>query len=74
MGIFSKIQRAYDVLAEDDSIAKGNEFETYVVDHFNPKYFDVVSWSTDNTRKHDRIQYFTNWTRKSSNFITISTI
>jgi len=41
-------------LKEGESIEKGNDFEKYVVSLFDEKYFSIVQWSTDITRKHDR--------------------
>lgn len=38
----------------DECIEKGNEFETFVVNRFDDKYFSIVEWSTDIMRKHDR--------------------
>lgn len=54
MGFVNKIMKAFDVLTEDESVGKGNDFEKYVVDLFDEDYFSVVQWSTDITRKHDR--------------------
>jgi len=53
-GLVDKLKRAVDVLKEDESIEKGNDFEKYVVNLFDDKYFSIVQWSTDITRKHDR--------------------
>lgn len=53
-GLVDKLKRAVDVLKEDESVEKGNEFEKYVVNLFDDKYFSIVQWSTDITRKHDR--------------------
>jgi hypothetical protein len=55
MGIMDRITKAVDALTEDESVEKGNSFEKYVVDHFNAKFFAVIHWSTDITRKHDRL-------------------
>ena len=54
MGFIDKIVRVVDVLKEDESVEKGNDFEKYAVDLFDDKYFSIVEWSTDITRKHDR--------------------
>ena len=51
--LVNKLKRAVDVLKEDESIEKGNDFEKYVVSLFDNKYFSIVQWSTDITRKHD---------------------
>jgi hypothetical protein len=55
LGFVNKILKAVEVLTEDESVGKGNDFEKYVVDHFDEDYFSVVQWSTDITRKHDRL-------------------
>lgn len=39
---------------EDIAVEKGNDFERYVVDLFDGKYYSVVEWTTDMGRKHDR--------------------
>ncbi|WP_410508750.1 hypothetical protein RSJ42_00235 [Methanosarcina hadiensis] len=54
MGLVNKIMKAVEALTEDESVEKGNDFERYVVDLFDKKYFSIVQWSTDITRKHDR--------------------
>jgi hypothetical protein len=54
MGFVNKILKAVEVFAEDESVEKGNDFEKYVVNHFDERYFSIVQWSTDITRKHDR--------------------
>lgn len=54
MGLVNKLKRAVEVLKEDESVAKGNDFEKYVVSLFDDKYFSIVQWSTDITRKHNR--------------------
>ncbi len=54
MGLVNKIIKAVEVLAEDESVEKGNDFEKYVVDLFDKRYFSIVQWSTDITRKHDK--------------------
>jgi len=53
-GLVGKLKRAVEVLKEDESVEKGNDFEKYVVNLFDNKYFSIVQWSTDTTRKHDR--------------------
>lgn len=53
-GLVGKLKRAVEVLKEDESVEKGNDFEKYVVNLFDNKYFSIVQWSTDITRKHDR--------------------
>jgi len=37
-----------------EAVQKGDEFERYVVDLFDEKYFTIVEWTTDNMRKHSR--------------------
>ena len=54
MSLVSKISRAFDVLTEDETVEKGNDFEKYVVDLFDENYFSVVRWTADISRKHDR--------------------
>lgn len=54
MGLVNKLKKAVEVLIEDEYIEKGNDFEKYVVSLFDDKYFSIVQWSTDITRKHDR--------------------
>ncbi len=54
MGILNKIVKAVELLTEDESVEKGNDFEKYVVGLFDKKYFSIVQWSTDIARKHDR--------------------
>lgn len=54
MGLVNKIMKAVEAFTEDESVEKGNDFEKYVVNLFNDRYFSIVQWSTDITRKHDR--------------------
>jgi hypothetical protein len=54
MGLLRKIENIVDVLIEDESEGKGDDFERYVVDLFDERYFSIVQWSTDIARKHDR--------------------
>ena len=54
MRIVDKILKVVDVLKEVESVGKGNDFEKYVVDLFDDRYFSIVQWTTDITRKHDR--------------------
>lgn len=54
MGILNKIKKVVDVFTEDESVEKGNDFEKYVVNLFDDRYFSIIQWSTDITRKHDR--------------------
>jgi hypothetical protein len=54
VGILTKIVKAVEVFTEDESVGKGNDFEKYVVGLFDKRYFSIVQWSTDITRKHDR--------------------
>jgi hypothetical protein len=37
-----------------EAVQKGDEFERYVVDLFDEKYFTIVEWTTDSMRKHNR--------------------
>jgi hypothetical protein len=55
MGIMDRITKAIDVLTEDESIEKGNNFEKYVIDLFDDRFFSIVDWTRDHNRKHDRI-------------------
>lgn len=55
MGLVTKIKKAFDVLTEDESIEKGNDFEKYVKDLFDNRYFAFEFWSTDINRKHDTL-------------------
>lgn len=41
-------------MENDQAVQKGDEFERYVVDLFDEKYFTIVEWTTDNMRKHSR--------------------
>jgi hypothetical protein len=54
MKLINKLKKTVEVLKEDESVEKGNDFEKYVVSLFDDKYFSVVQWSTDIARKHDR--------------------
>ncbi len=54
MGFVNKIMRVVNVLTEDESVEKGDEFERYVTDLFDESYFTIVQWSTDIMRKHDK--------------------
>jgi hypothetical protein len=54
MGFFGKIAKVVEILTEDESVEKGNDFEKYVADLFDNRYFSIVQWSTDITRKHDK--------------------
>jgi hypothetical protein len=54
MGFVNKIMKAVDILTEDEFVEKGGEFEKYVLDLFDERYFSIVQWSTDITRKHER--------------------
>ncbi|HJH31549.1 MAG TPA: hypothetical protein C5S50_05095 [Methanosarcinaceae archaeon] len=54
MGIVNRISRAIDILTEDGSIEKGDEFEKYVVHLFDTRtYFSIVEWTSDISRKQD---------------------
>lgn len=39
MGLVNKLKRVVEVLKEDESVEKGNDFEKYVVSLFDDKYF-----------------------------------
>ena len=54
MGVLDKIEKIVDVVFEDESTEKGDNFERYVVNLFNDKYFTVSEWTSDISRKHDR--------------------
>lgn len=54
MSLLGKIERIVDVVMEDDSVEKGDDFEKYIVDLFDERYFSVVEWTSDISRKHDR--------------------
>jgi hypothetical protein len=54
MGFLNKISKAIEILTEDESVDKGNDFEKYVVKHFDSRYFSLVQWTMDINRKHDR--------------------
>lgn len=54
MGLMNKIIKAVEILKEDESVEKGNDFEKHVVNLFDGRYFSIIQWSTDITRKHDR--------------------
>ncbi|WP_233564700.1 hypothetical protein [Methanohalophilus sp. RSK] len=38
----------------EESIKKGDSFEQFVADKFSKKYFSIVDWTTDVTRKYNR--------------------
>ena len=54
LSLVSKISRALDVLMEDETVEKGNDFEKYVVSLFDENYFSISQWTSNITRKHDR--------------------
>lgn len=54
MGFLNKLEKIVDIVLEDDSVEKGDEFEKYVVNLFDEKYFNVAEWTSDISRKHDR--------------------
>jgi hypothetical protein len=54
MGLFRKLRKIISVVFEKESEQKGDDFERFVVDHFNEKYFSIVQWTTDMVRKHNR--------------------
>jgi hypothetical protein len=53
MSFINRIMKAVDVLTEDESVEKGNDFEKYVKHLFDDRYFVIEQWSTDINRKHD---------------------
>ncbi|MEA1985751.1 MAG: hypothetical protein U9N13_08910 [Euryarchaeota archaeon] len=55
MSLLGKIDRIIDIIQEDGSVEKGDDFEKYVVDLFDEHYFSVVEWTSDISRKHDRV-------------------
>jgi len=54
MGLFRKLSKILSVIFEKKSEEKGDDFERYVVDLFDEKYFSIVQWTTDMARKHTR--------------------
>jgi hypothetical protein len=52
MGILTKIVKAVEVLTEDESVEKGNDFEKYVVGLFDKKYCNYSG------RAFERLQFF----------------
>jgi hypothetical protein len=54
MGLFNKIAKVVEILKDNESVEKGNDFEKHVVDLFDQRYFSIVQWTTDINRKHDR--------------------
>lgn len=54
MGLFRKLRKIIEVIFENESEQKGDDFEKYVVDLFDEKYFSIVQWTTDMARKHTR--------------------
>jgi hypothetical protein len=36
------------------NVEKGDKFEKYVVDRFDDRFFSIVEWTTDMSRKHNR--------------------
>ncbi len=54
MGLFRKLRTILSVIFENESEQKGDDFERYVVDLFDEKYFSIVQWTTDMARKHTR--------------------
>lgn len=41
MSLLGKIEKIIDVVLEDGSVEKGDDFERYVVDMFDERYFSV---------------------------------
>jgi hypothetical protein len=39
---------------QSQCVEKGDKFEKYVVDRFDDKFFSIVEWTTDMSRKHNR--------------------
>ncbi len=54
MGLFGKLRKIIEIIFENESEQKGDDFEKYVVDLFDEKYFSIVQWTTDMARKHTR--------------------
>jgi hypothetical protein len=54
MGLFRKLRKIFSIIFERDSVQKGDDFERFVVDLFDEKYFSIVQWTTDMARKHSR--------------------
>lgn len=54
MGLFRKLRKVIEVIFENESEQKGDNFEKYIVDLFDEKYFSIVQWTTDMARKHTR--------------------
>jgi hypothetical protein len=54
MGLFRKLRKVIEIIFENESEQKGDDFEKYVVDLFDEKYFSIVQWTTDMARKHTR--------------------
>jgi hypothetical protein len=54
-GILNKIGKAIDALMEEENenYDKGVEFEKYVINLFNQKYFSIADWTRDSSGKHD---------------------
>lgn len=55
MSFLGKLERIVDVVLEDDCVEKGDDFEGYVANLFDERYFSIVEWTSDISRKHDRI-------------------
>jgi len=54
MGLFRKLRKVIEVIFENEPEQKGDDFEKYVVDLFEERYFSIVQWATDMARKHTR--------------------
>ncbi|HWQ48833.1 MAG TPA: hypothetical protein VN414_07790 [Methanosarcina sp.] len=54
MGLFRRLRKIIEIIFENESEQKGDDFEKYVVDLFDEKYFSIVQWTTDMARKHTR--------------------
>jgi hypothetical protein len=54
MGLFRKLRKVIEIIFENESEQKGDDFEKYVVDLFDEKHFSIVQWTTDMARKHTR--------------------
>lgn len=39
---------------QSEYVEKGDKFEKYVVDRFDDRFFSIVEWTTDMSRKHNR--------------------
>jgi hypothetical protein len=54
MGLFRKLRKVIEIIFENEFEQKGDDFEKYVIDLFDEKYFSIMQWTTDMARKHTR--------------------